>query len=1006
MKGIVWSHCWTLASLCISLLTSTGVAQGQAPASDIVKWDKYSISVHGERLLLLSGEFHPFRLPSPGLWLDVFQKVRALGYSCVSFYVDWALLEGEPGEVRVDGVFALEKFFATASEAGIYLIARPGPYINAEVSGGGFPGWLSRLKGRVRSSDKEYFDAITPYISTIGSVIAKAQVTNGGPVILLQPENEYTLCEESLDTSCLDKAYMAYIEKEYRNAGIEVPFIVNDAVPLGNFAPGTGLGAADIYGFDFYPLGWEAGRSDPSNWSSLRNPLQSYDAAARDKINPGGLLAILEFQGGVPDAWGGVGVQTQAALINHEFARVFYKLNYGLRIAIQNLYMVFGGTNWGNLGHPGGYTSYDVGAAIDENRGISREKYSELKLQANLLSASPEYLTMKPKPSTSGVYTDSNDLLVTPLSGSSTSFYIVHHRDLESQNSVSYKLKVKSTLGNFVIPQLGGSLMLSGRDSKVHLVDYDIGGIKLVYSSFEMLTWKRASSKTVLVLYGGPGETHEFAVKASLGAFTQVEGRDATHKKLGSLSVVQWKVDNRRRVVKFGSLEVHLLSRNQAYNYWVILLPAPQPKGLYASPSRANDAVIVKAGYLVRTAIIDGENLRLTGDINSTTEIELISAPKKISSLYFNEQKVNTKPTNGRLTGTVDFKAPAITLPNLQDSPSWSYIDSLPEISDENPYDDDLWTRCNLTGTNNPRKLSTPTSLYASDYGYHAGSLLYRGKFVAMGVESAIDLLIQGGYAFAYSVWLNSTYLGSWPGSPTQSFHKQTFKFPAKLDADSSHTLTILIDHMGMEQNFLVATQQMKDPRGILDYNLAGRNQSAIIWKLTGNFGGEHYFDHTRGPLNEGATFAERKGYHLPGALLTRFPKKSPFQELPANGVGYYATRFDLNIPAGYDIPLSFIFKKCMLDGGLAKFRVVLYVNGWQFGKYVNNIGPQTRFPVPEGILNYNGVNTVALIVWTQEDSPLKLCGLALETDAIVQSGYRKPSLVEGETWKIRSGSY
>ncbi|KAH8429096.1 glycoside hydrolase family 35 protein [Aspergillus melleus] len=964
MKGLSWPQCWTLASLCISLITFTGMAQGQASAQDIVTWDKYSISVQGERLLLLSGEFHPFRLPSPGLWLDVFQKVRALGYSCVSFYVDWALLEGEPGQVRVDGVFALEKFFAAASEAGVYLIARPGPYINAEVSGGGFPGWLSRLKGRVRSSDKDYVDAITPYITTIGGIIAKAQVTNGGPVILLQPENEYSLCEASSDTSCLDKEYMAYIQKQYRNAGIEVPFIVNDAVPVGNFAPGTGLGAADIYGFDFYPLGWETGRR------------------------------------------GGVGVEKQAAFINHEFARVLYKLNYGLRIAIQNLYMIFGGTNWGNIGHPGGYTSYDVGAAIDENRGISREKYSEIRLQVNFLSASPEYLTMKPKPGTFGVYTDTSDLLVTPLSGSSASFYVVHHRDLKSQKAVSYKLKVKTSLGNLVIPLLGGSLTLIGRDAKIHLVDYDIGGIKLVYSTFEMLSWKRTGSKSVLVLYGGAGETHEFAVKASLGAFTQAEGPGVTSKKVGSLSVVQWKVDDRRRVVKFGSLEVHLLSRNQAYNYWVIPLRAPQPKGLYALPSRANDAVIVKAGYLLRTAAIDGETLRLTGDINSTTEIELITAPKKISSLYFNDQKVITKSNNGRLMGRVDFKAPTITLPNFQDSPSWSYVNSLPEISDENPYEDDLWTPCNLTDTNNPIKLSTPTSLYASDYGYHAGSLLYRGSFVATGKEAAIDLSVQSGHAFAYSVWLNSTYPRSWPGSPMEKSHKQTFKFPSKLDPDSSYTLTILIDHMGLEQNFFVASQQMKEPRGILDYNLDGRDQSAISWKLTGNFGGENYYEHSRGPLNERATYAERKGYHLPGALLTRFPKKSPFQELPANGAGYYATRFDLAIPAGYDIPLSFVFKKCMPDGAPAKLRVVLYVNGWQFGKYVNNIGPQTRFPVPEGILKYDGINTVALIVWTQEDSPLKLCGLELETDAIIQSGYSKPSFVEGDTWRIRSGSY
>jgi len=59
----------------------------------------------------------------PALYLDVFQKIRALGYNTVSFYVDWALLEGQPGVFRADGVFALQPFFQAASNAGIYLLA-------------------------------------------------------------------------------------------------------------------------------------------------------------------------------------------------------------------------------------------------------------------------------------------------------------------------------------------------------------------------------------------------------------------------------------------------------------------------------------------------------------------------------------------------------------------------------------------------------------------------------------------------------------------------------------------------------------------------------------------------------------------------------------------------------------------------------------------------------------------------------------------------------------------
>lgn len=72
----------------------------------------------------------------------------------------------------------------------------------------------------------------------------------------------------------------------------------------------------------------------------------------------------------------------------------------------------------------------------------------------------------------------------------------------------------------------------------------------------------------------------------------------------------------------------------------------------------------------------------------------------------------------------------------------------------------------------------------------------------------------------------------------------------------------------------------------------------------------------------------------------------------------------------------------------------------------VNNIGPQLRFPVPEGILNYYGTNYLTLSLWSLGNQPVKLGGLRLEADAVIQSGYRKPLLVEGETYTRRSNSY
>lgn len=251
---------------------------------DIVTWDEFSVMVRGERVLFLSGEFHPFRLPSPGLWLDVFQKIKAVGFSGVSFYVNWALLEGTPGEFRADGVFALEQFFDAATEAGIYLLARPGPYINSEVSGGGYPGWTSRIKGPVRTNATDWYDATRNYINNIGAIISKAQITNGGPIILFQPENEYTICASALAgaglgsigdmSTCLNHYYMAGVETMWREAGIVLPYLINDALPIGNFVPGSGVGAGDIYGFDGYPLGW----GEPCKLKTLRSVISDIDS--------------------------------------------------------------------------------------------------------------------------------------------------------------------------------------------------------------------------------------------------------------------------------------------------------------------------------------------------------------------------------------------------------------------------------------------------------------------------------------------------------------------------------------------------------------------------------------------------------------------------------------------------------------------------------------------------------------------------------------------------------
>ncbi|KAG4032424.1 hypothetical protein MFRU_007g03270 [Monilinia fructicola] len=972
---------------------------------DVVSWDEHSILVRGERIMIYSGEVHPFRLPSPGLWLDVFHKIKAMGFSAVSFYTFWGLQEGNPGQVITDGVFGLDEFFDAATEAGIYLIARPGPYINAETAAGGIPGWVLKIKGVIRSTDQDYLDSTQNYATTIGRIIAKAQITNGGPVIMVQPENEYASWPGVTNfPSQMNKVYMEFVEQQLLDAGVVVPFVVNDNLNMGNFAPGSGVGEVDLYGIDAYPMRYDC--SNPYIWPTYRFP-KTWEIT-HSNYSPSTPFAIGEFQGGGGDGWGGVGEDRCAILTNNDAIKVQFKNTYSFGVAIFNVYMIYGGTNWGNLGYHGGYTSYDYGASITEDRQVWREKYSEMKLEANFLKASPAYLTTTPGHGANGTHGAPGAIAVTPLhgavnngtNGTGTNFYVVRHADFTSTSRTPYKLTLTTSHGNITVPQIDGSLVMNGRDSKIHVTDYDIGGINVVYSSAEIFSWaQRSTLERVLILYGGTRENNEAAFSASLGVPKVTEGDGVIIQKLSGLWVFQWTVGPKRRIVQIGKLRIYLLSRNEVYNYWSLELEAPAPIGNHTSPAKSS--VIVNGGYLLRTARIEGKELKLTGDINATTNFEVISTPSEVNSLFLNGKQLNTtKSKNGNIQARVPFSPPSITLPNFT-AQSWKYIDSLPEIQPS--YDDSLWTSLDHTATNNTLKLKTPTSMYASDYGFHTGSLIYRGYFLSSGNETTFFINTTGGAGFAHSVWLNSTLLGSWIGSGGNQSYAQTLNLPSGLEFGSEYVFTVLIDHMGQDEE-APGTDAIKFPRGFLDYSLSSHLKSDITWKMTGNFGGEEYIDKSRGPRNEGAIFAERQGYHLPDPPSEQWEVRNPVTDGVKNaGVGFFTTSFELNVPEGWDIPMGFVFNG---TGGAGNYRVQLFVNGWQFGKYVNNLGPQTNFPVPEGILNHHGSNSIALTLWSLDSEGAKIGGFELIPNAQIWSGYRQPVFVDGGRWSERAGVY
>ena len=246
----------------LALLVTAGLAAAPASAAEPaqakhqVTFDKYSLLLDGRRQVVWSGEFHPFRLPSPSLWRDVLEKMKAEGYNAVSMYFDWGYHSPKQGVYDFTGVRDMDRAIETARDVGLYVIARPGPYINAELDAGGYPGWLTTQAGRARTDAPDYLAAADEWLTQIDAVIARHQYTNGtGPVILYQIENELAA------TGAAQKNYVAHLYDKVRADGIDVPVFHNDKgrngiwVPPGTDVPGTVPGKVDLYAFDGYPGG-------------------------------------------------------------------------------------------------------------------------------------------------------------------------------------------------------------------------------------------------------------------------------------------------------------------------------------------------------------------------------------------------------------------------------------------------------------------------------------------------------------------------------------------------------------------------------------------------------------------------------------------------------------------------------------------------------------------------------------------------------------------------------
>jgi len=211
-----------------------------------VDLDATGIRIGGEPRLLLSASLFYFRLPREE-WRDRLAQVRASGYTCVDVYFPWNFHETAPGEWSFAGRRDLAAFLDLAHAEGLYVVARPGPYICSEWDGGALPAWLGLDPDlRVRQREPRFLAQVTRWFDRVLPLLAERQYPAGGPVIMVQLENELDFFD------CADRpGYLTALRDQAIAYGITVPLIA--CAGQGDLAGATGDVAGLVPACNFYP---------------------------------------------------------------------------------------------------------------------------------------------------------------------------------------------------------------------------------------------------------------------------------------------------------------------------------------------------------------------------------------------------------------------------------------------------------------------------------------------------------------------------------------------------------------------------------------------------------------------------------------------------------------------------------------------------------------------------------------------------------------------------------
>jgi len=352
-----------LSRLCIVILCALFFAKStNAQTKHNFSLSKDNFLLDGKSFQIISGEMHPARIPKE-YWKQRIQMAKAMGCNTIAAYIFWNYHEQKEAvfDFKTENRNVAE-FIRTCQQEGMWVLLRPGPYVCAEWDLGGIPSYLLKHPDiKLRCMDPRYIAAAKRYIEHLAKEVVPLQCINGGPILMVQIENEYGSYGN-------DKNYLEALRKIWLANGIKVPFYTADGATAYMLEAGHLKGTA---------IGLDSGSSDD-------------DFSQATKADPDVPAFSSETYPGWLTHWG---EKWQRPDTNDLKKEMEYLLKNKKSF---NLYVIHGGTNFGfaagaNAFSPTQYqpdiTSYDYDAPINE-QGQATAKYFMLR---NLISKYVEY---------------------------------------------------------------------------------------------------------------------------------------------------------------------------------------------------------------------------------------------------------------------------------------------------------------------------------------------------------------------------------------------------------------------------------------------------------------------------------------------------------------------------------------------------------------------------------------------------------------------------------------